>query len=193
MRALALLLAFSFHGSISHISKLGPSWHSGCPVAVSELRLVTVTVHRFDGRVHNGQLVVNAKWAAPVISVFRKLYALGFPIRRMVPVDAYGGDDFRSIEADNTSGFNCRAATGSTHWSEHAYGEAIDIDPIENPYVDNGQTSHRASVPYLDRSRVRPGMVTPAVVAAFASIGWGWGGNWSGSIKDLQHFSASGH
>jgi hypothetical protein len=112
----------------------------------------------------------------------------------MQPVDAYGGSDFRSIEADNTSSFNCRAATGSTRWSEHAYGHAIDIDPIENPYVEGGTTSHGASRPYLDRSRDRPGMAYPGsvVVQAFAAVGWGWRGSWSGSVRDYQHFSVSG-
>ena len=112
----------------------------------------------------------------------------------MQPVDAYGGSDFQSIEADNTSSFNCRAATGSTHWSEHAYGHAIDVDPIENPYVAGGQTSHPASRPYLDRSRHRRGVAYSGgvLVQAFAVAGWGWEGNWSGSIHDYQHFSVSG-
>ncbi|HEX7612856.1 MAG TPA: M15 family metallopeptidase, partial [Candidatus Limnocylindrales bacterium] len=108
--------------------------------------------------------------------------------------DAYGGSDFRSIEADNTSAFNCRNATGSSHWSNHAYGLAIDIDPIENPYVTaSGGVAHTASRPYLNRSRIRPGMAYPggALVAAFRSIGWGWGGYWSGD-RDYQHFSVNG-
>jgi D-alanyl-D-alanine carboxypeptidase len=112
----------------------------------------------------------------------------------MLPVDAYGGDDFRSIEADNTSSFNCRPATGSSHWSNHAYGRAIDVNPIENPYISGGSTSHRASVPYLNRSRVRPGMAVAGgvLVRAFAAQGWGWGGSWSGSTQDTQHFSYNG-
>ena len=111
----------------------------------------------------------------------------------MKPIQAYGGDDFRSIEADNTSAFNCRAATGSSRWSNHAYGLAIDINPIENPYVSGGTTSHPASEPYLDRSRVRPGMAVEggALVRAFDARGWGWGGRWSGT-KDYQHFSPNG-
>ncbi len=191
---LLVLVAFAagFHGSIQPVSKLGPSWHPGCPVSVSQLWVLTVSHWGFDGRVHSGRLVVNADAATPLLTVFRRLYALRFPIRRMVPVDAYGADDYRSIEADNTSAFNCRRATASTHWSEHAYGEAVDLDPLENPYVDSGRTSHPRSVPYLDRSRLRPGMVPPAVIAAFRSIGWGWGGDWTGSVRDYQHFLRSG-
>jgi hypothetical protein len=109
-------------------------------------------------------------------------------------VDNYGASDFASIEADNTSSFNCRRATGQTRWSEHAFGRAIDINPIENPYVyPNGTTVHRASRAYLDRSRSRPGMAMPGgvLVRAFGQVGWGWGGTWVGA-KDLQHFSSSG-
>ena len=113
----------------------------------------------------------------------------------MVPVDVYRGSDFGSIEADNTSSFNCRNATGSSNWSNHAYGLAIDLNPLENPYVSGGRTSHRGSVKYLDRSKHLRGMIHPGdvVVRAFESIGWGWGGYWTGSVKDLQHFSANGH
>ncbi len=102
--------------------------------------------------------------------------------------------DYRSIEADNTSAFNCRYVDGTTRWSNHAYGRAIDVNPIENPYVtSSGTTSHRASAPYLRRSPVRRGMAVEGgpLVAAFAAAGWGWGGRWSGA-KDYQHFSADG-
>jgi hypothetical protein len=75
----------------------------------------------------------------------------------------------------------------------HAYGEAVDLNPTENPYVGCGMSRDPRARAYLDRSRLRPGMVTPAVVRAFASIGWGWGGAWSGSTKDYMHFSATGH
>jgi hypothetical protein len=172
----------------------GVSWRLGCPVTLRDLRLVTVRHWGFDGRVRTGRLVVHASAAGPLLSVFRRLYAARFPIRRIVPIDAYGGSDFRSIEADNTSAFNCRRATGSRSWSQHAYGRAIDVNPIENPYVAGGRVFHAASRPYVDRSRVRPGMAVPGgvLVRAFRSIGWGWGGDWAGSVKDYQHFSASG-
>ncbi len=109
-------------------------------------------------------------------------------------VDRYRASDFRSIEADNTSAFNCRYVDGTTRWSEHAYGRAIDVNPIENPYVTgDGRVFHDASVPFVDRSPHRPGMAVPGgeLVEAFAAAGWGWGGFWSGA-RDYQHFSASG-
>jgi hypothetical protein len=171
----------------------GVSWRPGCPVGLRDLRLVTARHWGFDGREHTGRIVVHRDVAADVASVLRRLHAAHFPIRRMVPVDVYGASDFRSIEADNTSAFNCRYVEGTSRWSEHAYGRAIDFNPIENPYVSGGRTSHRASVPYVDRTPCRKGMACPGNVAvrAFEAIGWGWGGYWSGT-KDYQHFSASG-
>lgn len=188
-----------FHATVRALSAteradMTPSvWRRGCPVGLSDLRHVSLPYIGFGGRPKRGALVVNAAVAGQVVAAFRDLYRARFPIRRMRPIQAYGGDDFASIEADNTSAFNCRAATGSSHWSQHAYGLAIDIDPIENPYVSGGRTSHRASIPYLDRSNVRPGMAVEgnALVDAFDARGWGWGGRWSGTT-DYQHFSESG-
>ena len=173
---------------------VGTSWHRGCPVALADLRLVTATYWGFDKRAHTGRIVVHRDVAADVLAVLRRLYAARFAIRRVVPVDAYGGSDYRSIEADNTSAFNCRYVDGTTRWSEHAYGRAIDLNPIENPYVtSSGTTSHPASRRYLRRAPYRPGMAVEggAVVRAFDAVGWGWGGRWSGA-RDYQHFSGSG-
>ena len=189
----------SFHGTVERIDATqarrmtGVSWRPGCPVPLRDLRILTLTYRGFDGRAHSGRLVVHRDVAHDVVSAFRSLYVARFPIRRMTPVDAYGGSDFRSIEADNTSAFNCRFVDGTTRWSEHAYGRAIDIDPIENPYVSGGRTSHAASRRYLDRSRELPGMAVEggALVRAFDRLGWSWGGRWS-SAQDYQHFSASG-
>lgn len=126
---------------------------------------------------------------------FGRMFENGFPIRSMRLVDDFGGSDFASIEADNTSAFNCRPVTGSsTAWSRHAYGRAIDINPIENPYVSAGDlVQHAASQVFVDRRNVRPGMIVAgdATVTAFAAEGWGWGGYWSYPI-DYQHFSADG-
>jgi hypothetical protein len=189
-----------FRGSVTALpaplraTMRGLSWHRGCPVGLEDLRLVRARHWGFDGRVHTGRLVVATDVARPVLGVLQRLYAAHFPIRRMVPVDAYGASDFRSIEADNTSAFNCRYVDGTTRWSEHSYGRAIDLNPIENPYVTAaGTTSHPASRRYLRRSPYRPGMAVDGgvVVRAFEAAGWGWGGRWSGD-RDYQHFSASG-
>jgi hypothetical protein len=181
----------------------GEFWHRGCPVALSQLRVLTVRHWGFDNRVHNGQLIVNSDVAAPLSRVFRKLYTLRFPIRHMQIADYYGARSQRPKDTDVSEAFECRQAVaspcssakskGNGHWSEHAYGHAIDLNPVENPYVGCGMSRDPLSRTYLDRSRLRRGMVTPAVIAAFASIGWGWGGSWSGDTKDYMHFSASGH
>jgi D-alanyl-D-alanine carboxypeptidase len=177
------------------VQVLGRSWHPGCPVGPGDLRSVRVSYVGFDGRAHTGTLVVNRQVVADVESVFRRLYVARFPIRRMQPVARFGGSDDRSMAADNTSAFNCRyaVAPGPKHWSVHAYGEAIDVNTVENPYVEGGRVLPPAGRRYLDRSRYRKGMAVAGgvLVRAFASVGWLWGGRWSAS-PDWQHFSRTG-
>ncbi len=170
------------------------SYRAGCPAGPSRLRLVRLSYWGFDGRSHTGRLVLNRSATGAVVTAFRRLYAARFPIRRMVPVSAYRGSDDASMAADNTSAFNCRRAVGSATgaWSAHAYGTAIDVNPVENPYVLGGRVLPPAGKSYADRARARPGMAVPGgvLVQAFASARWSWGGRWRGS-PDYQHFSAS--
>ena len=170
------------------------SWHPGCPVGIGDLRLLTMTYWGMDKKPHTGQMVVNADSATKIVKVFRTLYNERYPIRRMELVDKYGGSDFDSIEADNTSAFNCRRVTGGTGWSEHAYGTAIDIDPVQNPYVTTGGTVlPERGRPWADRDLRVPGMIhrKGIVRTTFLALGWGWGGDWSGT-KDYQHVSLTG-
>jgi D-alanyl-D-alanine carboxypeptidase-like protein len=191
------LQAPPFAHSVSRVTaaQLPHSWHRGCPVAPAQLRRLRVSYWGFDRRAHGGTVVVNVRAVAPLTRVFSRLYAARFPLRRMRPVDAYGGSDERSLAADNTAAFNCRSAvaSGPKRWSVHAYGLAIDVNPVENPYVLGGRVHPRAGRAYLDRSRVRRGMAVRGglLVRAFAAEGWAWGGRWSGS-PDYQHFSATG-
>ena len=166
-------------------------WHRGCPVAMSGLRLLTVTYHGFDGREHTGQLVTGAVSTGPLAAVFRKLYALHFPIREMAPL-SNANDDTASFECRDAASSPCPGTAPTHSWSMHAFGEAVDVNPQENPYTGCGVTRDPKARAYLNRSRHRKGMVTPAAVAAFASVGWGWGGSWIGT-KDYMHFSANGH
>ena len=171
---------------------VGVTWRAGCPVALGDLRQLTVSHWGFDGRRRTGRLVVHETAACRCAGVQAALRGeVRDPQAR--PIEAYGGSDFRSIEADNTSSFNCRRATGSSSWSEHAYGRAVDVNPIENPYVENGRVFHEASRRTWHGTCAQ-GMAVEggALVRAFDAIGWGWGGRWSGSVKDYQHFSASG-
>jgi hypothetical protein len=186
-----------FQSRISRVTAddLPHSWRPGCPVPPSGLRMIEMTYWGMDDRPHTGgRLVVNAREADDLVTVFRRLFTMRYPINRMEPVDRYRGSDFDSIEANNTSAFNCRRATGSTSFSQHAYGLAVDINPCENPYVSSdGSIAHPDCVKFRDRDRDDPGVIHRGdrVVRAFASIGWEWGGTWTG-VKDYQHFSATG-
>jgi hypothetical protein len=179
----------------------GRFWRPGCPVSLSQLRVLTVSHWGFDRQSHEGQLVVNRDVAVTLVGVFRRLYSFRFPIRHMRLADMYGPEPARPKDGDVSGSFECRQAvpspctggSGTGSWSNHAYGYAIDLNPVENPYVGCGMTRDPTSLQYVDRSPLRRGMVTPAVVRAFRSIGWGWGGSWTGDTKDYMHFSVNGH
>lgn len=189
-----------FEGSVSTIdaatrARMTASWRAGCPVPLDDLRLLRLTHVGFDGKAHAGELVVHSDHARAVLEVFRELFEARFPIERMELVDVYGGHDDRSMAANNTSAFNCRPSTGSPgSWSRHAYGLAIDINPVRNPYVTSGgDVEPPAGEAFLDRSKKQDGTIRAGdvVVRAFERIGWSWGGYWA-SAKDYQHFSADG-
>ena len=186
-----------FVGSVAPVSatQLSGTWRPGCPVGPAQLRMLTMSYWGFDARPHTGTMVVNSAVTTSVLKVFAELFAEHFPIRQMEPEDAFGGQDPLSMADDNTSGFNCRyaAAPGPPSWSVHAYGEAIDVNPVENPYLEGGRVQPPAGASFLDRSVDRPGMavVGGQLVQAFASVGWLWGGRWTAS-PDYQHFSATG-
>jgi hypothetical protein len=185
-----------FEHSVEPITReeLGSSWNPdlGCS-APEQLRAVNVSHWGYDGVVHQGRIVVDATHAERVVAIFRDLFAARFPIERMVPIDAYGGDDDASMRANNTSGFNCRRVAGTTRLSEHGLGRAIDVNPLMNPYVRGASIDPPEGAAYADRTRTDQGMIHAgdAVVQAFERQGWGWGGYWS-SGQDYQHFSASG-
>jgi D-alanyl-D-alanine carboxypeptidase len=166
------------------------SYRAGCPVPPARLRTVRVSYWDFRGAEQEGAIVVARGVAADVVSVFRRLWQARFPIRRLRPVAEYGGSDEASMAADNTSGFNCRFVGGTRRWSLHAYGVAIDVNPVENPYVQGARVSPPAGRAYRDRSRLRKGMAVEGgvLVRAFAAVGWKWGA----SFGDYQHFSTTG-
>ena len=182
-----------------HMIKAAGEWHRGCPVWMSELRVVSYRYFGFDKQTHIGQIVVNHKVAPGIAKVFQKLYRMRFPIRDGAFSSVYGphpwksGDVTASFECRNAGASPCSSSTTTHHWSNHAFGEAVDLDPRENPYVGCGMTRDKTARSYMNRSWHRPGMVTSAVRRAFASIGWGWGGSWVGSTKDYMHFSINGH
>ncbi len=167
------------------------SWRAGCPVPLRDLRFMTMTFLGFDGQPHTGQMVVHADAVGAVARIFQKLYVANFPVAHLRLVDDYHGSDDESMAGNNTSAFNCRRVEGSTSWSLHAYGRAIDINPIQNPYVRGSYVDPPAGRPYATRTPYRKGMVNRTVIDAFAAQGWGWGGNFR-TAKDYQHFSRGG-
>ena len=173
--------------------RLGHSWSEGCPVAIEDLRLVRVDYLGFDGDQHRGELVVHEDHALPIVEVFATMLAIGFPIESVIPIGDLPKDAEDNPDYNNTSLFNCRFVEGTSTWSQHAFGRAIDINPFQNPFVDEDRIWPTGAEEYLDRDRDEAAMIHPGdgVVEAFASIGWPWGGNWN-SLKDYQHFSSTG-
>ncbi|MFE0583107.1 MULTISPECIES: M15 family metallopeptidase [unclassified Streptomyces] len=174
-------------------AKLGASHRAGCPVPPERLRLIRMNHWGFDGRVHAGEMVAHENAVTPLLHVFERAFAARFPIRRMRVMAEYRNDE-QAMADDNTSGFNCRPVTGDPRrLSRHAWGDAVDINPAENPYVDvNGTVHPPRARPHLQRSPARAGQIHPddAVSAAFREAGWQWGGRWAN--PDYQHFSANG-
>ncbi|NGN63029.1 M15 family metallopeptidase [Streptomyces sp. A7024] len=175
-------------------AQLGASHHDGCPVPPDRLRKIEMNHWGFDGKVHRGTMVVRDDMVKPVTAVFEAAFDARFPIRKMRPASEYGGSDEKAMADDNTSAFNCRQVTGVPgRMSQHSYGNAVDINPLENPYVDaNGVIHPPASRGYLDRGQDKPGMIKygDAVWSAMRAQGWLWGGRWH--HPDYQHFSSNG-
>jgi len=194
-----------FRGEVSLIGPalrdrlIGRNWTPGCPVPLEDLRLVEVSYWNFDGEMRTGPLVLNERVASDVLWVFRRLFRAHFPIEeiklaakdRPIRPEDYWDKSRRSV----TASFNCRLATGSTTTlSQHSYGWAIDINPLQNPYVRGDGTVLRAiALPFRNRSLERKGMIHEGdvVVRSFARIGWEWGGHWH-TLKDYMHFSLTG-
>lgn len=200
---LSVTLYAEYHASIHPILPtikqrmfVGKSWYKGCPVGTEDLRYVRMSYIDFSGKERTGEMIVHKAVAKEVTVIFAKLYDIKYPIRQMRLVSDFGGSDWKSIEADNTSAFNCRNATGSKKWSKHSYGRAIDINPLENPYISHsGHIAHKASQKFRKRRHQHHSAADRAVllqddpaVQIFKAHGWKWGGEWK-LVKDYQHFS----
>lgn len=157
---------------------------------LEDLRYLTLAHHTFDGGAELGELVVNVSVVDELRTVFQSLWDANYPVMSMRLIDDFDGDDLASVRANNTSAFNCRPVVGGSGsgWSRHAYGVAIDLNPLWNPYVRNGAAVPTESEPWVDRTVVQPGLIGPddPAVAAFERAGWTWGGRWNS--PDYQHF-----
>jgi poly-gamma-glutamate synthesis protein (capsule biosynthesis protein) len=166
----------------------GVSWHGDDPRCPrwDELAYLRVDHVTMGGGTARGELVVAAAVAPHAVELFRRLYALGFPIRTLALVDNHGASDDASMAADNSSAFNFRLIAGTQLLSQHALGRAIDLNPVENPWRRPDRVVPDAGCAYVDRANVRPGMIVRPgpVVAAFDELGWNWGGDWMHAIDD---------
>ncbi len=167
----------------------GSSWRPDprCP-ALAELAYVEVDHRTLDGGDARGELVVNARIAPQTLALFHRLWAIGFPIARMRLIDDHGADDDRSMAADNSSAFCFRTVAGTDLISQHAFGLAIDLNPVENPWVQPGRFVPAEGAPFLDRARLRPGMIVRPgpVTRVLDELGWEWGGDWR-HASDYHH------
>jgi poly-gamma-glutamate synthesis protein (capsule biosynthesis protein) len=171
----------------------GVSWNPQCPVPLDDLVVLNVTHWDFNAEPRRGHLIVARSAAGDLADVFSTIYAARFQIERMRPVHTYAGGERASLNDNNTSAFHCRTVAGGSSWSQHSYGTAVDINPLQNPYLTRQIVLPADGRQWIGRSPLRRGMITPTgpVTTAFKSIGWGWGGDWK-SLKDYQHFSANG-
>jgi hypothetical protein len=179
----------------------GTTWKPGCPVSLDEVALLRFNYWTFDGEIGRGPIVVHEDVAEDVLWVFRRLFRARFPIKRLALAREFVPMEFEPVinsRRSVTAAFNCRPVITPrgplNDFSRHSYGMAIDINPVQNPFVDSdGFVRNRASRRYLDRSRQLEGMIhdEDVVVRSFARIGWEWGGHWSGG-KDYMHFAVPG-
>ena len=174
----------------------GNSHKKDCPISLEDLRYLKLKHIDFNSNIKTGELIVHKSVSKEIVDIFQRLYEIKYPIKKMQLVSNYNGNDWDSIEANNTSAYNCRPIEGTKRWSRHAYGKAIDINPIQNPYISKkGKISHEASQEF--RNRVRPNsfnlkqkaviLQNDEIVELFKKQKWVWGGDWI-TIKDYQHF-----
>ena len=172
----------------------GRSYKDGCPVAVEDLRYLRVLHRDLSGRTLVGEMVANKSIAEDLLEIFRALYDAGYPIERMRLIDDYDADDEASMSANNSSCFNYRRKAHMSAVSKHAYGEAVDINPLYNPYYRVTAAGARIVEPasgaaYVDRAADFPYKIERGDLChrLFLEHGFHWGGSWTRS-KDYQHF-----
>lgn len=167
---------------------------SALVITFEELSYVHILHYDFDGNLAEGELICNQGIAQDLVEIFYELYLNEYQLESVLLIDTFDGDDIASMEADNTSCFNYRVVAGSSSISRHAYGLAIDINPLYNPYVKyekdgTGTISPDTAASYADRSANFPYKIdeNDLCYKLFIQHGFTWGGNWN-NVKDYQHF-----
>jgi hypothetical protein len=145
--------------------RMGTTYKAGCPVPLSKLRYLTLVFRGFDGRAHTGELVVNQDAVKKTVNAFQQLFALSFPIEQMVLPGALDVNAKPTGDGNDTAAFVCRTARQQTRFSAHAYGEAIDVNPFQNPYVKGDLVLPELASAYVDRAWKRRGMFLPGSAA----------------------------
>ncbi|MGI9607251.1 MAG: M15 family metallopeptidase [Acidimicrobiales bacterium] len=168
------------------------TFRDDCPIGVDDIAYARVSFYGFDGLFHTGEFIARTEHVEQLVDIFASLHGMRFPIEEMAVTTQEALDAHPTGDSNNTSSFVCRPAVNSGSWSRHALGGAIDLNPFHNPYVKGDLVIPELASAYLDRENHRVGMVTPEVVALFAEIGWGWGGDWN-SASDWMHFSDTGN
>ena len=167
-----------------------------CPVKINRLKLLTVSHYNFDSQISVGQIMVLDKISQAVLDIFKELFLLKFPIYSIKLLNEFNGSDELSMAANNSSCFNFRPIAGTKILSMHSYGLAIDINPMQNPFIVIKNNSKKVTVfpqqatKFLNRYNQRNGMVEP-IVGIFKKHGFSeWGGEWNSPI-DYHHFQIS--
>lgn len=173
-------------------------WQKECTVSIDRLKLLKISHYNFDNQISIGHLIVLDKVSQAVLNIFKELLILKFPIHSMMTIEEFGGNDELSMEANNSTAFNFRYIAGTKKLSLHSYGLAIDINPLQNPYIIIHDDSKKVTVfptegtNFLNRHNQRTGMVEP-IIKIFEKYGFNeWGGDWNTPI-DYHHFQIPRH
>lgn len=166
----------------------GKSMKDNPHIGYDQLRYLTIYHYDYEGRIQRGEIVCNKRIARDLLGVFRDLFAKEYPICSIRLVDDFDGDDEASMEANNTSCFNYRVVPGTRALSKHALGLAIDVNPLQNPYIQGTRVHPATATEYVDRTRDFPHKIDEKDYCkqVFTSYGFQWGGYWR--ERDYQHF-----
>ena len=167
----------------------GKSMPDTAKISFDQLRYLTLPYYDFDGQVKQGEMVCNKAISHNLLCIFRALFSRAYPINSIRLVDDFYADDETSMQANNTSCFNYRTIAGTNVLSRHAFGMAVDINPLQNPCVKGSRIQPKTATEYVDRDKDFPHKIDKDDFCkeVFSSFGFSWGGDWR-KLKDYQHF-----